>query len=135
MKPVTITTDRFETDVLDSPLPVLIDFWAPWCGPCRAVAPALDQIAAEYEGSLTVAKVNIDEEPQIAAAFGVRSIPTMVVLRDRKVIAATTGALRKDALVSALGLDKLPASANVEACEADTKKKRQEIDKAFALVA
>ena len=104
MKPVTITTDRFEADVLDSPLPVLIDFWALWSGPCRAVAPALDQIAAEYAGSLTVAKVNIDEEPQIAAALGVRSIPTMVVLQDRKVITATTGALRKDALLSALGL-------------------------------
>ena len=115
MSTLTVTTDRFETDVLDSDLPVLIDFWAPWCGPCRAVAPALDQIASEYDGSLTVAKVNIDEEPQIAAAFGVRSIPTMVVLQDRKVVAATTGALRKDALVSALGLDKLRACTTVEA--------------------
>ena len=115
MKPVTITTNRFEADVLDTPLPVLIDFWAPWCAPCRAVAPALDQIAAEYDARLRVAKVNIDEEPQIAAAFGVRSIPTMVVLHERKVIGATTGALRKDALVSALGLDKLPPSTAEEA--------------------
>ncbi len=115
MDPVTTTSDRFEADVLDSPLPVLIDFWAPWCGPCRAVAPALDQIASEYDGRLTVAKVNIDEEPRIAAAFGVRSIPTLLVLHERKVLAATTGALRKDALVSQLGLDDLPTPAVPEA--------------------
>jgi thioredoxin 1 len=115
MNPVTITADRFERDVLDSPLPVLIDFWAPWCAPCRAVAPALDQIAAEYDARLVVAKVNIDEEPQIAATFGVRSIPTMVVLHERNVISATTGALRKDALVSELGLDTLPPPTAQEA--------------------
>lgn len=74
---------------------MLIDFWVPRCGPCRAVAPVLHQVAQEYEGRLTVAKVNIDEEPQIAAAFGVRSIPTLLVLHDRKVLAATMGALRK----------------------------------------
>ena len=94
---------------------MLIDFWAPWCGPCRAVAPVLDQIAAEYAGSLTVAKVNIDEEPQIAAAFGVRSIPTMVVLQDRKVIAATTGALPQGRARLGARPGRAPASATVEA--------------------
>ena len=108
MKPVTITTDRFEGEVLDSDLPVLIDFWAPWCGPCRAIAPALDQIAAEYDGRLKVAKVNIDEEPAIASAFGVQSIPTLVVVHERKVTAATMGAMPKSELVDALELASLP---------------------------
>jgi thioredoxin len=108
MKPVAITSDRFEADVLESNLPVLIDFWAPWCGPCRAVAPVLDEIAAEYDGRLVVAKVNVDEQPSLAAAFDVRSIPTLVLVHERQVVAATTGALRKDALVRALSLDALP---------------------------
>jgi len=111
MKPVTITTDRFEPDVLDSDLPVLVDFWAPWCGPCRSVAPVLEQIATEYDGRLKVAKVNVDEEPSIASAFSVQSIPTLVVIHERKVIAATTGAMPKDALVRTLGLDTLAAPA------------------------
>jgi len=111
MTPVTITTDRFEPDVLNSDLPVLIDFWAPWCGPCRAVAPVLDQIASEYDGRLKVVKVNVDEEPSIAGAFNVRSIPTLVVLQDRKITSSAMGAMPKNALVQALGLDQLPARA------------------------
>jgi thioredoxin 1 len=111
MKPVTITADRFEADVLDSEIPVLIDFWAPWCPPCRSVAPVLDRIAAEYDGRLAVAKVNIDEEPSIAAAFGVRSIPTLIVVYGRRVVSATTGAMPRDALVRTLELDLLAAPA------------------------
>ena len=111
MKPVTITTDRFEGEVLDSHLPVLVDFSAPWCGPCRSIASALDQIAAEYDGRLKVAKVNIDEEPAIARAFGVQSIPTLVVVRERKVTAATMGAMPKSELVDALELASPPTAA------------------------
>jgi thioredoxin 1 len=111
MKPLTITTDRFEPDVLESDLPVLIDFWAPWCGPCRAIASALDEIAAEYAGRLTVAKVNIDEEPAIAQAFGVQSIPTLVVLHERKVTGTAMGAMPKSALINTLGLASLPTPA------------------------
>jgi len=107
MSPLTITTDRFEADVLDSEIPVLIDFWAPWCGPCRAVAPVLDQIAAEYEGRIKVAKVNVDEEPRIAGLFSVQSIPTLVVVDGREVVAATMGAAPKAALVQALRLDEI----------------------------
>lgn len=111
MNPVTVTADSFETEVLGSGIPVLIDFWAPWCPPCRAVAPVLDQIAAEYDGRLKVAKVNIDEEPSVAQAFAVRSIPALVLVHDRKVVSATMGAMPRDALVRTLEIDLLVAPA------------------------
>ena len=107
MNPTTITADRFEAEVLESDIPVLVDFWASWCGPCRAVAPVLDQIAAEYAGRLTVAKVNVDEEPSIAEMFGIRSIPTLVVVERREVVAVTMGSAPKSELVRVLGLDEL----------------------------
>jgi thioredoxin 1 len=109
MNPLTLTADPFQADALESGLPVLIDFWAPWCGPCRAVAPVLDEIARDYAGRLTVAKVNVDEEPELARAFSIRSIPTLVVLHEKQVVAATAGALPKAALIETLRLDDIAA--------------------------
>ena len=79
---VTITRENFEAEVLNSSVPVLLDFWATWCGPCRMIAPALEEIAAENEGKLKVGKVNVDEEMELAVKFGIISIPTLVLLKD-----------------------------------------------------
>jgi thioredoxin 1 len=82
MNSVTITNDNFETEVLKSPMPVLIDFWAPWCGPCRMIGPIIDQIAGEYSGQLKVCKINVDENSVLAEQHGIASIPTLVVYKD-----------------------------------------------------
>ena len=88
---ITITKENFEAEVLNSDVPVLLDFWATWCGPCRMIAPTLAQIAEENEGRLKVGKVNVDEEMELAMRFGVTSIPLLVVMRDGKVAATAVG--------------------------------------------
>lgn len=95
----TVTDTSFTTDVLEADKPVLVDFWAEWCGPCRQVAPVLDEIAGEYKDKITVAKVNIDENPQIARDYQVLSIPTMSVFSGGQLVKSIVGAKPKAALL------------------------------------
>jgi thioredoxin 1 len=92
-EPVHVTDQAFERTVMQSGLPVVVDFWAPWCGPCRMVAPTLDKLAKENAGELLIAKVNTDDEPEWAGKFGVQGIPTMLFVADGKVIHRQVGAL------------------------------------------
>jgi thioredoxin 1 len=107
MEPVTAAT--FEAEVVNSETPVLVDFWAEWCGPCHAVAPVLERIAEEREGELKIVKLNIDEEQELAMRYGVMTIPTMILFRDGEPAAVVSGARPKGAIESALGLEQLAA--------------------------
>lgn len=93
-----ISDNNFESECLQSDLPVLVDFWAEWCGPCKALGPLIDQVAEENQGKLKVVKVNIDENPETPAKFGVRGIPTMILLKDGKLVDQLVGSVPKNKL-------------------------------------
>ena len=93
-----ITDSSFQTEVTESALPVLVDFWAPWCGPCKMVAPVLDELAREYAGKLKIVKLNVDQNQQVAAQFGISSIPTLIMFRNGKEAGKMIGFQSKDAL-------------------------------------
>ena len=95
MAELKITRENFENEVMKSNIPVLIDFWAPWCGPCQMMGPIIEQLAEEYEGKAKVGKVNVDEEGELSQAFGVMSIPTIVLVKDGKVVRQAVGARPK----------------------------------------
>ena len=103
MATVKVTDDSFESDVLQSSKPVLVDFWAEWCGPCKQIGPALDQISEELSDAVTIAKVNIDENPMTPSRFGVRGIPTLILVKDGQVAAMKVGALPKSKILEWLG--------------------------------
>lgn len=95
-----VSDDSFDNDVLNSELPVLVDFWAEWCGPCKMIAPVLEEIAEEYAGKLTIAKLNIDENEKTAPKFGIRSIPTLILFKNGENVATKIGAMSKSELTA-----------------------------------
>ncbi len=97
---VHITDDSFEQEVLQSSNPVLVDYWADWCGPCKMIAPVLDEIADEYEGKIRIAKLNIDENPNTPPRYGIRGIPTLMLFKDGEVEATKVGAVSKSQLTA-----------------------------------
>lgn len=105
MAEVILTTENFETEVLKSNLPVLVDFWATWCGPCMMLSPVIAELAEEFEGKIKVGKVNVDEQNELAAQYRVASIPTLLLFKDGELTKTTVGFMPKDELIETLGLD------------------------------
>ena len=95
-----VTDSTFDTEVLNSDLPVLVDYWAEWCGPCKMIAPILDEIASEYSGKIRIAKLNIDDNPNTPPKYGIRGIPTLMLFKDGQVEATKVGALSKSQLTA-----------------------------------
>ncbi len=103
MASVKVTDDSFKDDVIASSTPVLVDFWAGYCAPCKQIAPALEEISEEFDGKMKVAKINIEEDPETAAKFHVRGIPTMMIFKDGQVVATKVGAMTKRKLAEWVG--------------------------------
>ncbi len=99
---VQVTAASFKQEVLDSEVPVLVDFWAPWCGPCRMVAPVVDEIAQQYDGQVKVVKLNTDENPNVASQYGIRSIPTLMIFKGGQRVDMVVGAVPKTTLSNTL---------------------------------
>ena len=97
---VHLSDDTFQKEVIESSIPVLVDYWAEWCGPCKMIAPILDDIVSEYDGKLKIAKLNIDENPQTPTKFGIRGIPTLMIFKDGNPEATKVGALSKSQLTA-----------------------------------
>jgi thioredoxin 1 len=102
MSAAQVTDATFEQEVLESSVPVLVDFWAPWCGPCRMVAPVVDEIAVQYADKIKVVKVNTDENPGIASKYGIRSIPTLMIFKNKERVDMVVGAVPKSTLATTL---------------------------------
>ncbi|MBI2417726.1 MAG: thioredoxin [Ignavibacteriales bacterium] len=102
MKPVEVTVANFEAEVLQSNVPVLVDFWAVWCGPCKAIAPIVEELAGEYQGKLKVGKVDVDSNNEIAEKYGVRAIPTLIIFKGGKEVDKIIGALPKQRIIQKL---------------------------------
>ena len=98
-EPTHVTDDTFEAEVIQSDMPAIVDFWAPWCAPCLMIAPILEEIAADYDGQLKVAKLDVDQNPQVATQFGVMSIPTMILFKDGEAVERLIGYMPKERLL------------------------------------
>lgn len=99
MKPITLTDENFESEVIQSAIPVVVDFWAVWCGPCKMIAPIMDDLAGEFEGKVKIGKLDVDSNQQTSIKYGVRSIPTVLILKDGKLVDTIIGAVPKAAIV------------------------------------